>query len=162
MLGLERRLPELAKDIAVLDSENDEQMYAAISLQLINNELWEIQQLTDELNSTTLSYQRLSASATEQVQDLNCLNILLLCRKTALSNWTCVPCPPAGGPERRDGRAGGVRQHAGGKTTTEQPPSDQRPAGVQDRTPAPCPTHPPSTWYVPKQNHLIAPEFSVL
>lgn len=103
MLGLERRLPELAKDIAVLDSENDEQMYAAISLQLINNELWEIQRLMDELNSTTLSYQRLSASATQQVQDLNCLNILLLCRKRALSNWTCVPCPPAGGPERRDG-----------------------------------------------------------
>lgn len=70
MLGLERRLPQLAKDIAALDSENDEQMYAAISLQLVNNELSEIQRLMDELNSTTLSYQRLSASATQQLKGL--------------------------------------------------------------------------------------------
>lgn len=159
MLGLERRLPQLAKDIAALESENDEQLYGAISLQLIHNELSEIQRLLDDLNSTASSYQRLSASAAQQVQQ--CLNTHLSRHKRALGNRTRVPCPPAGGPERRDGAAAGLRQHAGGKTTTGQPASDQRPAGVQDRTPAHRPTHPPPAWYVAKQNQLIAPELSI-
>lgn len=90
MLGLERRLPQLANDIAALESENDEQMYATVSLQLINNELSEIQWLVDKLNSSSSSSQRLSTSVTQQVQDLACLNILLLRRQRALSNWRCV------------------------------------------------------------------------
>lgn len=63
---------------------------------------------------------------------------------------TVCACPPAEGRGQRDGAAGGLRQHAGGETTAGQPASYQRPARVQERTPAHHPTHPPPTWYVPK------------
>lgn len=68
MVGLERRLPQVANDIAVLERENDQEMYAVISLQLIENELSELQQLMDKLNSSVLRYQSQSASAAQQVQ----------------------------------------------------------------------------------------------
>lgn len=68
MLGLERRLPQLADDITALERENDKEMYAVLSLQLIENELSEIQQLMDKLNSSILRYQRQSASAAQQVR----------------------------------------------------------------------------------------------
>lgn len=67
VLGLEQRLPRLANDIAALESENDEEMYAVISMQLIENELSEIQQFVDKLNSTAVKYQRQSSAAAQQV-----------------------------------------------------------------------------------------------
>lgn len=67
LLGLERRVPQLAEDLSMLEKENDGEMYGVISLQLIENELLEIQRLMEKLNSTTLGHQRLSTSATEQV-----------------------------------------------------------------------------------------------
>lgn len=67
LLGLERRVPQLAEDLSMLEREDDGEMYGVISLQLIENELLEIQRLMEKLNSTTLGHQRLSTSATEQV-----------------------------------------------------------------------------------------------
>lgn len=68
MLGLDRRLTQLATDVATLEQENNEQMYAVVSLQLIESELSEIQQLLEKLNITAQTYQSLSSSATQQVQ----------------------------------------------------------------------------------------------
>lgn len=70
VLGLERRLPQLANDIAALEHENDQEMYAVISLQLIENELAEIQQFMDKLNSSVVKYQQQSSSAAQQVRHL--------------------------------------------------------------------------------------------
>lgn len=67
MLGLERRLPQLMEDVSMLERENDGELYAVISLQLVENELLEIQQLIDRLNTTTLGHQRLTTDTTEQV-----------------------------------------------------------------------------------------------
>lgn len=68
VLGLERRLPQLARDITALERENDQEMYGAISMQLIERELSEIQQLMDKLNSSALRYQQQSTSAVQQVR----------------------------------------------------------------------------------------------
>lgn len=67
LLGLERRVPQLAEDLSMLEKEDDGEMYGVISLQLIENEMSEIQRLMEKLNSTTQEYQRLSTSATKQV-----------------------------------------------------------------------------------------------
>ena len=68
MLGLERRLPRLEEDVATLEREDDGELYGVISLQVIENELLEIMQLIDRLNSTTLEDQHLAINATKQVQ----------------------------------------------------------------------------------------------
>lgn len=67
LLGLERRLPQLEKDMSMLEKEDDGDLYGVISLQLLENELYEIQQLLDRLNSTTLGQQRLSDETAKQV-----------------------------------------------------------------------------------------------
>ncbi|KAM8751851.1 olfactomedin-4-like [Acanthopagrus schlegelii] len=71
MLGLERRLPRLEEDVAILEREDDGELYGVISLQVIENELLEIMQLIDRLNSTTLEDQHLAINATKQLKDLN-------------------------------------------------------------------------------------------
>lgn len=71
LLGLERRLPQLEKDMSILEKEDDGDLYGVISLQLLENELREIQQLLDRLNSTTLGQQRLSDDTTKQVNICN-------------------------------------------------------------------------------------------
>lgn len=68
LLGLERRLPQLQEDISILEGENDGQLYGAISLQVVENELTEIKQLLQRLNSTTLRHQRLTADTAERVK----------------------------------------------------------------------------------------------
>lgn len=70
LLGLERRLPQLQEDVSMLEREDDGELYAVISLQLVENELLEIKQLIDRLNRTALGHQRLTTSTTEQLQDL--------------------------------------------------------------------------------------------
>lgn len=71
LLGLERRLPQLEKDMSLLEKEDDGDLYGVISLQLLANELQEIQQLIGKLNSTTLGHQRLSDHTAKQVNTCN-------------------------------------------------------------------------------------------
>lgn len=68
LLGLERRLPQLEDDMSLLEKEDDGDLYGVISLQLLENELLEIQQLLHRLNSTVLGQQRLSEDTAKQVR----------------------------------------------------------------------------------------------
>ncbi|XP_071750811.2 olfactomedin-4-like [Centroberyx gerrardi] len=70
LLGLQRRLPQLETDVSVLEREDDGELYGAVSLQVIENELVEILQLMNKLNSTTLAHSRLTSDTAQQVQDL--------------------------------------------------------------------------------------------
>ncbi|XP_038560911.1 olfactomedin-4-like [Micropterus salmoides] len=70
LLGLERRLPQLQEDVSMLEREDDGDLYAVLSLYVIENELMEIKQLTDRLNSTTKAHQGLTADTTEQLKNL--------------------------------------------------------------------------------------------
>ncbi|KAF3854234.1 hypothetical protein F7725_022289 [Dissostichus mawsoni] len=70
LLGLDRRLPQLLEDVSLLEKEDDGELYGVISLQVIENEMREIQQLMERLNSTTLQHQRLTAATAEQLEDL--------------------------------------------------------------------------------------------
>ncbi|XP_044050264.1 olfactomedin-4-like [Siniperca chuatsi] len=71
LLGLERRLPQLQEDVSMLEREDDGELYAVLSLYVIENELLEIKQLIDRLNSSTLGHQRLTSEATKQLEDLS-------------------------------------------------------------------------------------------
>ena len=53
--------------MSTLEREDDGELYGVISLQVIENELMEIMQLMDRLNSTTLEDQHLTTNATKQV-----------------------------------------------------------------------------------------------
>lgn len=81
LLGLEQRLPQLEEDMSLLEKEDDGDLYGVISLQLLENELLEIQQLLDRLNSTTLGQQRLSDDTAKQVNS---------CTKGYIYTYTCV------------------------------------------------------------------------
>ncbi|XP_051239224.1 olfactomedin-4-like [Dicentrarchus labrax] len=70
LLGLERRLPRLQEDVSMLEREDDGQLYAVLSLYVLENEMVEIKQLLDRLNGTTLGHQRLTADTTKQLKDL--------------------------------------------------------------------------------------------
>uniref|UniRef100_UPI003AB0E1C7 olfactomedin-4-like n=1 Tax=Centroberyx gerrardi TaxID=166262 RepID=UPI003AB0E1C7 len=70
LLGLQRRLPQLETDVSVLEREDDGELYGAVSLQVIENELVEILQLMNKLNSTMLAHSRLTSDTAQQVQDL--------------------------------------------------------------------------------------------
>nr|XP_020442911.1 olfactomedin-4-like [Monopterus albus] len=69
LLGLERRLPQLQEDVAILERENDGGLYGALSLQVIENEMRDIMQLIEKLNSTTLGHQQLITDTTQQLED---------------------------------------------------------------------------------------------
>nr|XP_012778692.2 olfactomedin-4-like [Maylandia zebra] len=66
--GLEQRLTQLSKDVLILEKEDDRGLYGILSLYLIENEMNEIKQLIDKLNSTTQEHQILTASATRQLE----------------------------------------------------------------------------------------------
>ncbi|CAK6969194.1 olfactomedin-4-like isoform X1 [Scomber scombrus] len=70
MLGLERRLPQMEKDLSVLEREDDGELYGVLSLLVIENELTEIKQLMDKLNMTSRRHQHLTTDTTEQLEDL--------------------------------------------------------------------------------------------
>ncbi|XP_034389944.1 olfactomedin-4-like [Cyclopterus lumpus] len=70
LLGLERRLPQLQEDVSILEREDDGQLYGVISLQVVENELVQINQLVARLKSATLGHQRLTANATQQLEKL--------------------------------------------------------------------------------------------
>lgn len=70
LLGLERRLLQLDRDAAILEREDDGDLYGVISLQLLENELLEIQQLIDRLNITTVAHQHLTDDTAELVKPI--------------------------------------------------------------------------------------------
>lgn len=67
LLGLDRRLPVLEKDISLLEKEDDGELYGVLSLYVIENEMTEIKELIDKLNSTSLEQERVTATTTQQV-----------------------------------------------------------------------------------------------
>ncbi|KAF3689230.1 Olfactomedin-4 [Channa argus] len=70
LLGLEKRLPQLQKDVSMLEREDDGDLYGVLSLQVIENEMTDIKQLIDKLNKTTLENQRLTTNISKQLDDL--------------------------------------------------------------------------------------------
>ncbi|KAL7402752.1 hypothetical protein ABVT39_019539 [Epinephelus coioides] len=70
LLGLERRLPQLQEDVAMLEREDDGELYGVLSLQVIENELMEIKQIIARLNRTTLAHRHLTKDAAKQLEDL--------------------------------------------------------------------------------------------
>lgn len=60
LLGLERRLPRLAEDVSTLEREDDGELYGVISLQVVQNELTDIQELIARLNNTILENEHLT------------------------------------------------------------------------------------------------------
>ncbi|XP_026166359.1 olfactomedin-4-like [Mastacembelus armatus] len=70
LLGLERRLPQLQEDVSILERENDGELYGVLSLQVIENEMTDIMELIQKLNSTMLGHQHLTTRTTQQVEGL--------------------------------------------------------------------------------------------
>lgn len=70
LLGLNRRLPQLEQDIAMLEIEDDGKLFGTLSLYVIENELTEIQQMIDKLNSTTKESNHLSENMAQKLEDI--------------------------------------------------------------------------------------------
>ncbi|KAF7654174.1 hypothetical protein LDENG_00072920 [Lucifuga dentata] len=70
MLGLDLRLPQLLADVRMLEKEDDGELYGALSLQVIENEMTEIRQLIAKLNATTTRHQHLTTQTDKQLQEL--------------------------------------------------------------------------------------------
>ncbi|XP_068459513.1 olfactomedin-4 [Clinocottus analis] len=71
LLGLRRRLPRLQEDVSTLEREDDGQLYGAVSLQVIQNELTQIKQLVARLKSAVQAHEHLTANTSTQLQYLN-------------------------------------------------------------------------------------------
>ncbi len=67
VLGLQHRIRQLLDNVSMLEKEDNGNLYAAVSLRIIELELAEIQDLLDKLNRTTNSYQQLSVKAATEV-----------------------------------------------------------------------------------------------
>ncbi|CAL8262594.1 unnamed protein product [Merluccius merluccius] len=65
--ALERRLPRLVAEVSDLEKENDGELYGAIALQVIENDMAEIQQLLNKLNDT---HSGLHLSTSQKLQDM--------------------------------------------------------------------------------------------
>ncbi|KAM9352047.1 olfactomedin-4-like [Symphorus nematophorus] len=70
LLGFERRLPQLQEDVSMLEREDDGELFAVLSLHVIENELMDIKELIDRLNRTTQGHQRLTHDTTQQMEDM--------------------------------------------------------------------------------------------
>ncbi|XP_061877553.1 olfactomedin-4-like isoform X2 [Entelurus aequoreus] len=70
LLGLEHRLPQLLEDVSVLEKEDDGGLYGVVSLQVIQNELKEIKERVDKLNTTTQGHQHLYTDSAKQAVNL--------------------------------------------------------------------------------------------
>ncbi|XP_028287057.1 olfactomedin-4-like [Parambassis ranga] len=68
LLGLDRRLPQLEEDVRILEREDDGDLYGVLSLYVIENEIAAINQLINNLNTTTLRHQSLTVNTTQQLQ----------------------------------------------------------------------------------------------
>lgn len=51
----------------MLEKEDDGELYGVLSLYVIENEMIEIKQLIDKVNSTSLEQERVTATTTQQV-----------------------------------------------------------------------------------------------
>lgn len=51
----------------MLETEDDGELYGVLSLYVIENEMTEINELIDKLNSTSLEQERVTAATTQQV-----------------------------------------------------------------------------------------------
>lgn len=67
LLGLHLRLPQLEEDVSRLEEEDDGELFGVLSLYVVENEMTEIQQMIDKLNSTALGRELLSADTVQQV-----------------------------------------------------------------------------------------------
>uniref|UniRef100_A0A3P9IM01 Si:ch211-194m7.5 n=1 Tax=Oryzias latipes TaxID=8090 RepID=A0A3P9IM01_ORYLA len=70
LLGLQRRLPQLMKDVVELEEHHDEDLYSVLSLHVLENELIEIQLLMDKLNGSIRGNRELAMNTTDLLQDL--------------------------------------------------------------------------------------------
>ncbi|XP_043083925.1 olfactomedin-4-like [Puntigrus tetrazona] len=70
VLGLQHRIRQLLENVSMLEREDNGNLYAAVSLRIIELELTEIQDLLDKLNRTTNNYQQLSVKAATELQDM--------------------------------------------------------------------------------------------
>ncbi|XP_069018408.1 olfactomedin-4-like [Embiotoca jacksoni] len=70
LLGLDRRLPQLEEDVSILEREDDGDLYGVLSMYVIENEIAEIRQLINKLNSTTWEHQILTEKTTQQLEDI--------------------------------------------------------------------------------------------
>ncbi|XP_067292830.1 olfactomedin-4-like [Pseudorasbora parva] len=70
VLGLQHRIWQLLDNVSMLEKEDNGNLYAAVSLRIIELELAEIQDLLDKLNRTTNSYQLLSLQTATELQDM--------------------------------------------------------------------------------------------
>ncbi|XP_073687703.1 olfactomedin-4-like [Garra rufa] len=69
-LGLQHRIRQLLENVSMLEREDNGNLYAAVSLRIIELELAEIQELLDKLNRTNNKNQQLSVQAAEEFQDM--------------------------------------------------------------------------------------------
>uniref|UniRef100_A0A3B4C395 Olfactomedin-like domain-containing protein n=1 Tax=Pygocentrus nattereri TaxID=42514 RepID=A0A3B4C395_PYGNA len=69
-LGLQRRLEQLKDSMAVLEKEDDGELYGAVSLRIIELELAEVMELMAKLKRKTQSNQQLSQATSNQVQNM--------------------------------------------------------------------------------------------
>ncbi|XDV53136.1 hypothetical protein PO909_021718 [Leuciscus waleckii] len=70
VLGLQHRIWQLLDNVSMLEKEDNGNLYAAVSLRIIELELAEIQDLLDKLNRTTNNYQLLSGQTAAELQDM--------------------------------------------------------------------------------------------
>ncbi|KAK7117417.1 hypothetical protein R3I94_022856 [Phoxinus phoxinus] len=68
VLGLQHRIWQLLDNVSMLEKEDNGNLYAAVSLRIIELELAEIQDLLDKLNRTTNNYQLLSGQTAAELQ----------------------------------------------------------------------------------------------
>lgn len=67
VLGLQRRIWQLLENVSMLEKEDNGNLYASVSLRIIELELAEVQDLLDKLNRTTNNYQLLSGETAAEV-----------------------------------------------------------------------------------------------
>lgn len=67
MLGLQHRIRQLLDNVSMLEKEDNGNLYAAVSLRIIELELAEILDLLDKLNRTTNIYQQQSLQTAAEV-----------------------------------------------------------------------------------------------
>uniref|UniRef100_A0A8C2FBT4 Olfactomedin-4-like n=1 Tax=Cyprinus carpio TaxID=7962 RepID=A0A8C2FBT4_CYPCA len=70
VLGLQQRIKQLEDDVVMLEKEDDKNLYAAVSLRIIELEFAEIQDLLNKLNRTTSGYHQQGVQAAAQLEDM--------------------------------------------------------------------------------------------
>uniref|UniRef100_A0A8C2KKK6 Olfactomedin-like domain-containing protein n=1 Tax=Cyprinus carpio TaxID=7962 RepID=A0A8C2KKK6_CYPCA len=70
VLGLQHRIRQLLDNVSMLEKEDNGNLYAAVSLRIIELELAEIQDLLDKLNRTTNNYQQQSLQTAAEFHDM--------------------------------------------------------------------------------------------